>query len=338
MPTPFSPPGSLYHPVSVGSLTLPGNLFLAPVAGFSDAAFREVCLTRGANLAFTEMVSCEGLARDNKKTEDLLKPAAGEVFPAIQLFCADPDRAAEAVTRVLPYSPAIVDLNCGCPVPKVVKTGAGSALMKTPRLLGRIVAALRAALTDLGHPEVVVSVKLRSGWTADSITYLEAAGAAVEAGAEMVALHPRTRSQGYSGTSDWEHIRILKAEVPVPVIGSGDLFSPGAAEAMLKNTGCDGVMFARGAVGNPFIFHATRILLETGSEPPPPEPEELVDTVMEHLRLTAALKGESVACREMRKHVSAYTRGLRGGAAVRRRVSTATTMDEYYEILNEISR
>lgn len=326
-----------YHPVSTGPLTIPGNLFLAPVAGFSDAAFRGVCLKHGASLAFTEMVSCEGIVRGNKKTVDLLIPADSEESPAVQLFCSNPETAASAVSGVLPFFPALIDLNCGCPVPKVVKTGAGSALMKDPSRIGEIIAALREALDENGRRDIPVTVKLRSGWSPDSITFLEAAEAAVEAGAAMITLHPRTRSQGYSGASDWSLITRLKQSVAVPVIGSGDLFSPEAARRMLSETRCDGIMFARGAIGNPFIFSRTRHLLETGDPAPPPAAALLAQTMREHLDMTVRLKGESAACREMRKHFCAYTKGLQGGAALRQQASRASTVEEYHEILRLLS-
>lgn len=327
---------NLYHPVSIGELNFPGNLFLAPVAGFSDAAFRYICLSLGAVAAWTEMVSCEGIVRQNKKTVDLLKKAPGEKYLAVQLFGSDPDRAAAAVRSILDFSPAVIDLNCGCPVPKVVKTGAGAALMRTPEKIAAIVAAMRSALDKTGYLHVPVTVKLRSGWDRDTLNFLEAAEAAVEAGASAVTLHPRTRKQGYSGTSDWELISRLKVALPVPVFGSGDLFTPRAAQRMLAETGCDAVMFARGAVGNPYIFRNTRALLETGREPGPPAAGEVADLILEHLEVEVALKGEAVACREMRKHACAYTRGLPGGAAIRRQLATAATAAEFREILRTL--
>jgi len=325
--------GALYHPVSIGPLSVPGNLFLAPIAGFTDAAFRAVCLARGAVLAFTEMVSCEGITRNNRKTLDLLIPAEGERFPAVQLFCAVPETAAAAVEEILHVSPALIDLNCGCPVPKVIKSGAGAALMKKPETIGRIVGAMRNTLDRKGHSHVPVTIKIRSGWDKNSITFMEAAQAAVEAGAAGITLHPRTRSQGYTGSSEWSLIHSLTLSVPVPVIGSGDLFSPVAARRMLDETGCDGVMFARGALGNPFIFERTRALLETGEPPPPPTTADIVSTIERHLRLAIYQKGEPAACREMRKHICAYTKGIPGGAGIRRRATMATTLSEYELIL-----
>ncbi len=328
--------GALYHPVSIGPLSVPGNLFLAPIAGFTDAAFRSVCLAGGAVLAFTEMVSCEGIARHNRKTLDLLTPAEGERFPSVQLFCAMPETAAAAVEEVLQASPALIDLNCGCPVPKVIKSGAGAALMKKPETIRRILGAMRNTLDRKGYSHVPVTIKIRSGWDKNSITFMEAAQAAVEAGAAGITLHPRTRSQGYTGASEWSLIQSLKLSVPVPVIGSGDLFSPASARRMLEETGCDGVMFARGALGNPFIFERTRALLETGEIPPPPTIGDIVSTIAHHLRLAVSLKGEPVACREMRKHICAYTKGIPGAAAIRRRATRASTLSEYELILEDM--
>ncbi|MBN2050948.1 MAG: tRNA dihydrouridine synthase DusB [Spirochaetales bacterium] len=327
----------LYHPVTLGSLKIPGNLFLAPVAGFSDAPFRTVRVCRGANLAYTEMISCEGICRENKKTLDLLLPDPEEGSPAVQLFGSDPGRVARAAERILPYLPPLIDLNCGCPVPKVVKTGAGSALMKDPPLIGRIVSALRKALDRSGHGNIPITVKLRSGWDAQSITFLDAALAAVDAGVSMITLHPRTRSQGYSGTSDWNLIGRLKERIPVPVFGSGDLFTPAAAKAMLLQTGCDGLMFARGAMADPFIFSRTRSLLETGELPGNPSKEELLEAMEQHLEAALQFYGEEAACRIMRKHFCSYTKGLPGGGEIRKRVSTAVTRKEYTNLLQEIS-
>ncbi|MCA1949265.1 MAG: tRNA dihydrouridine synthase DusB [Treponema sp.] len=321
----------LYRSVSIGSLELEGNLFLAPVAGYSDRAFRSVCIEFGANFTCTELISSEALIRDSKKSEYLLLRAENERAYAIQLFGSDPEVMYQAALRLAPYHPEAVDINCGCPVPKVVKTGAGSALMKDLPRFGRIVAAVtRASREALGN--VPVTVKIRSGWDEHSINYREAAAVAVENGADLVALHARTRAQGYSGSANWDHIADLASRLKVPVVGSGDLFSPEDAQRMLKETGCAAVMFARGAMGNPFIFAETRSLLETGTYEPVPAPQR-IQTGFTQLKRLAADIGEHLACREMRKQFCAYTKGISGGAALRNELVHAETILQYQNIL-----
>lgn len=318
---------SPYHPVVIGSLQVPGNLFLAPVAGYTDRAFRALCVEQGADFTCTELISAEALVRNGVKAEPLIRRADTEERYGIQLFGADPGVMYQATALLAPYRPEVVDINCGCPVPKVVKTGAGSALMRQPALLGRIVEAVVRSSRD--HLQSVpVTVKIRSGWDRASINYDTCARIAVEAGAALVSLHARTRAQGYAGKSDWLHIRDLVSRLAVPVAGSGDLFAPEDAEAMLQETGCAGVLFARGALGNPFIFGATRSLLLTGSYTPPKASERL-HTGLRHLRLLAQDRGEKSACREMRKHFCAYTKGIPGGAPLRNKLVHAETIEEY---------
>lgn len=323
---------SLYRPVSIGALAVPGNIFLAPVAGYSDRAFRSICVDRGADLTCTELISSEALTRESAKTEILVRRAENEARYAIQLFGSDPDTMGRAASLLEPFHPEVVDINCGCPVPKVVKTGAGSALMRDLPRFGRIVeAVVRTSAERLGG--VPVTVKIRSGWDESSINYREAARVAVESGAALVGLHARTRAQAYAGKADWSHIADLAAALPVPVIGSGDLFSPEDAERMLRETACAGVMFARGAMGNPFIFSDTRSLLTTGAYEPTPLLERMRVAVSQ-LELTAADMGEDAACREMRKQFCAYSKGVPGGAAVRNLLVHATAIAEYRSILS----
>jgi nifR3 family TIM-barrel protein len=315
----------------MGSLVIPGNLFLAPVAGYSDRAFRSLCIEQGANFTSTELVSSEALIRGGVKTEYLLRRAANEERYAIQLFGADGGVMYRAAGLLAPWRPDAVDINCGCPVPKVIKTGAGSALMRNPGVLGRVVeAVVRASAESLGGAPV--TVKLRSGWDAGSINYRECARIAVEAGAALVSLHPRTRAQGYAGLSNWSHIADLVSRLPVPVAGSGDLFTPEDAGRMLRETGCGAVMFARGAMGNPFIFSAVRALLR-GEAYTPPDREERLKTAFRQLVFLVRDMGENAACREMRKQFCAYTRGISGSAALRNRLIHADTIEEYRIIL-----
>ncbi len=324
---------SLHRPVRVGSLVLPGNLFLAPVAGYSDRAFRSICRDQGADFTCTELISSEALVRDSAKTGQLLRRADNESAYAIQLFGADPDVMARAVALLAPHQPQAVDINCGCPVPKVVKTGAGSDLLRHPDRLGRIVeAVVKASAAHLGG--VPVTVKIRSGWDDASLNYRETARVAVEAGAALVALHARTRAQAYAGKADWSHIADLVSRLAVPVVGSGDLFAPEDAKRMLEQTGCAAVMFARGAMGNPFIFSETRDLLRRGNYAST-TPDYRLRTGLRQLELLIQDVGEAVACREMRKQFCAYTKGLPGAAGLRNLLVRATTLQEYRTILNE---
>lgn len=340
---------NLYHPVSIGPLELPGNLFLAPVAGFTDRAFRSICAEMGADFTFTELISAEALTRNPQQyglapgkarsaAVSLVRRGASEKRYAVQLFGPQPELLGRACALLAPLKPDMVDINAGCPVPKVVKTGAGSALMKDPPRLGRIVeAVVRSAKEHLGG--IPVSVKLRSGWDNASINYLECARIAVDAGAAMVSLHPRTRSQGYGGKSAWAFIADLASRLPVPVTGSGDLYTPEDAKRMLAETGCAAVMFARGAMGNPFIFSQTKMFLTNGNWEAPERAEQL-QTAFRHLEMLAEDLGEKSACLEMRKQFCAYTRGnsglpgITGGAALRQKVVHAGTIAEYREILS----
>ncbi|GHU97478.1 tRNA-dihydrouridine synthase [Spirochaetia bacterium] len=331
-----------YHPVTIGPLTLPGNLFLAPVAGYSDRSFRSICAGLGADFTYTELASAEAIARGpgdiiHTKTGLLMRRGDNETRYAIQLFGGNAEVMYRAALRLAPLKPDVVDINCGCPVPKVIKAGAGSALMRNPVLLGQITAAVvRASAEALGG--VPVTVKIRSGWDTASINYREAAQAAVDNGAVLVTLHPRTRAQGYGGKSDWSHIADLVTRLAVPVAGSGDLFAPEDAVRMFRETGCAAVMFARGAMGNPFIFPATKTLL-TSCVYTPPTPAERIDTAFRHLTLLAADIGETAACREMRKQFCAYTKGSRdspgiaGGAKLRDLLVHAGSIEDYRAIL-----
>ncbi|MCX7039568.1 MAG: tRNA dihydrouridine synthase DusB [Spirochaetes bacterium] len=332
-----SPSSGLYRPVRIGSTSVPGNVFLAPMAGYTDAPFRSVCVESGACLCFTEMVSAEALSRESAKTMRLLVRAPDETAIAFQIFASTPRAAAAAVRLIAPLQPVLIDLNCGCSVPKVLRTGCGAALLRNPGVIGTLVSAMGA------ETDIPVTVKLRSGWDSSSINFIACAEAAVTAAAALVTLHPRTRAQGFSGKARWEEIRELKRSLgeATPVFGSGDLFAAEDCRAMLETTGCDGVMIARGCLGNPFIFAETRALLEGGGDPAaargaPIEtitPRRRLDTAMRHLLLLAESVGEAKACRDMRKHFVAYTRGMVGGAALRQEVVHAASIAEYGRIV-----
>jgi nifR3 family TIM-barrel protein len=330
---------SLYHSIKIGTLSLPGTLFLAPVAGYTDRAFRSICVDHGADFTYTELASSEALVRGGVKTFRILERAHNEKHYAVQLFGSDPDVMYRAALLLAPLGPDVVDINAGCPVLKVVKNGAGSALMKNPVMLGRITASVvKAAKEALGS--VPVTVKLRSGWDNLSCNYYECARAAVDSGAALVCLHPRTRGQGYSGASNWSHIADLVSRVAVPVAGSGDLFSAEDAKRMLEETRCAAVMFARGAQGNPFIFAATRDLILEGKWEAPAFPKRIA-AAFRQLELLAEDVGERTACREMRKTFAAYTKGIAGapgiagGARLRDRLVHAETFADYRYIIEE---
>ena len=327
-----SPKPALFHDITAATLTVPGNVWLAPMAGYTDAAFRAVCAKQGARLCFTEMVSADALSRNNGTTLRLLERSPEETLTGFQIFGSTPAVAAAAVRRIAPLRPAIVDLNCGCSVPKVLKADCGALLLRNPALIGSIVAAMKS------ETDIPVSVKLRLGWEASSLTYLACAEAAVKAGASLVTLHPRTRAQGFSGTAQWNHIRILKEACPVPVIGSGDLFSAQDCLKMVTTTGCDGVMIARGCLGNPFIFAQAEALLKGEPVQMHIEPGERLSLAISHLRLLADSVGEDKACRDMRKHFVAYTKGLAGSSIVRQSVVYAAHIDEYEEIVESYLR
>jgi len=349
---------ALYRSVKIGSLEIPGNLFLAPVAGYTDRAFRSICAEEGANFSFTELVSAEALYRNYGRygltlpdsspsssssvssvppclrvnsSFNLVKRGENEKLYAVQLFGGDSESIYKAASLLAPLKTDAIDINAGCPVPKVVKNNAGSALMKNPANLGKIVeAAVRASREHLNG--IPVTIKIRSGWDSKSINYVECARIAVEAGASMVSLHPRTRAQNYGGKSDWTHIADLVTRLAVPVCGSGDLYTPQDAQNMLQETDCAAVMFARGAMGNPFIFSAARSFLETG------EWESAsffarINAAMRHLEMLAADIGERTACLEMRKQFCAYTKGITGGAALRDKAVHAETIAEYRQLI-----
>jgi tRNA-dihydrouridine synthase B len=314
--------------IHLPNLTVRGNILLAPMAGYSDAAFRSLCLEHGAALCFTEMVSAEALSRGSMKTLELLKRAENETSLAVQIFAGRPHTAARAVRILSAYKPDLIDLNCGCSVPKILKSGCGAVLLKTPAVIKEIVHAMRE------ETDACVSVKLRSGWDHESINYLAAAEAALKGGACLVSLHPRTRAQGFRETAALSHLSDLKAKISVPVLGSGDLFSAAGALKMLSETGCDGIMFARGALGNPFIFAQTRALAQGRCYPARTSGEKL-SAALRQLSLAVRFQGEAKACREMRKHFCAYTKGIPRGAALRRRIVHAASEAEYRRLVQE---
>jgi len=313
--------------VKIGRTLLQNNLFLAPIAGYSDAAFRTICIRFGAALVFTEMISCEALSRGNLKTFDLLKRGEEEKFWGVQLFAGEIDSLSKSVNIVNSYSPTIIDLNCGCSVPKVLKTGAGAALLREPEKLYKMLRAMK------NETDIPISIKIRSGWDSNSINYLETGKVGEEAGIAMITLHPRTRAQGFSGKANWEHIKELKQALTIPVVGSGDLFSIDDIQKMFATTNCDAVMIARGAFGNPFIFRDFIETRKKGKINHSLDFEERLKTALEHLKLAISFKGEKLACKDMRKHMVAYSKGMPGSASFRNKIVHAETLSEYEEII-----
>lgn len=324
----------LYHPVKIGKLELSGNIFLAPVAGYSDRSFRSICVEHGAAFTYTEMVSAEALVRNNLKTEILMRRAENETAYAVQVFGGEPETVADGAKIILEKTNCeCIDINCGCPVPKIIKTGAGSALTRDPERLYNVVKAVVQIAGD-----IPVTVKIRSGWDENHITWKEAALAALDAGVSAITMHARTRAQGYEGKSDWSKIKELTALAAgkIPIFGSGDLFTPEDAERMLSETGCDGVMFARGAMGNPFIFDKTIQLLTTGKYDDIPVQKRIETGFRELLNLSNDI-GEKSACLEMRKRFCAYSKGMNGGAVIREKIVKAQTISDYKELFNSVA-
>jgi tRNA-dihydrouridine synthase B len=326
---------ALYHNVKIGSLEVEGNLFLAPLAGYTDRAFRSLAVEHGACLTYSEMVSAEGVARNNSVTDELMIREDNEKFYAIQLFGNDDDVLKRSIEKVLEFPSDIIDLNSGCPVPKVVKTGSGSALMKNPEMLYKMVKVLKEATS------IPISVKIRLGWDLNSINYLEVTDALLSANVDMITMHARTRSMGYSGTAMWDDLTTLKKYIDnksphVPLFGSGDLFTPLDAKMMLEQTKVDGIMFARGALGNPFIFEQTKELLLTGEEPLSVPIKKKLETMVDHLHSFGAIVGEEKACREMRKHAAAYLKGFAKVKEAKQALVKANTYKEYHQVVEHL--
>ena len=313
--------------LKIGNVSLEGNIVLAPMAGVTDLPFRLLCKEQGADLICTEMVSAKGIFYNNKNTEDLLRIDDRERPVSLQLFGSDPDIISEMAKKIEHRNFDILDINMGCPVPKVVNNGEGSALLKNIPLAAKIIEKTVKAI------DKPVTVKFRKGFGADEVQAIVMAKAAEAAGAAAVAVHGRTREQYYSGQADWDIIRQVKEAVSIPVIGNGDVTSPQKAEELVKQTGCDGIMIARGAQGNPWIFSEMITYEETGTLPERPGKEEVRDMMLRHARLQLKYKGEFIGIREMRKHVAWYTKGLKGSAKLREEINRVESYQELEELL-----
>lgn len=322
--------GHLLRPLVIGGVTLKNNLILAPMAGVTDLPFRLLCSEQGAGLCGMEMVSAKAIMYGNKNTEGLLAIHPQEGPVSLQLFGSDPKIVSEMAKRIEERPFAVLDINMGCPVPKIVNNGEGSALMREPALSGKIIAATVKAI---GKP---VTVKIRKGFDADHVNAVEIAKIAEDAGAAAVAVHGRTREQFYSGEADWEIIARVKEAVSIPVIGNGDVTDGESAERLIRQTGCDGVMIGRAARGNPWLFGQIAAYLEGARVPAAPSVEEKKEMILRHAALQMETKGEYTGVREMRKHLSWYTAGLPGSARLRGVVNQAETFEEIRRLVESM--
>ncbi|MDI9242010.1 tRNA dihydrouridine synthase DusB [Fusibacillus kribbianus] len=313
----------------IGSVVLDTPVVLAPMAGVTDLPFRVLCREQGCGLVCTEMVSAKAVHYNNKNSAPLLAVDDRERPVSLQLFGSEPELLGEIAARLEPGPYDIIDFNMGCPVPKVVNNHEGSSLMREPKLAGEI---LRAMVRAVKKP---VTVKIRKGFTEAESNAVEIAKIAEDAGVAAIAVHGRTREQYYSGKADWEIIRRVKEAVSIPVIGNGDIFTAGDAERMFRETGCDGVMAARGARGNPWLFRDIRFLLESGRIPERPTVAEVREMILRHGKMLADFKGEAMAMREMRKHVAWYTAGCPHSASLREAVNRVETLAQLEELLAE---
>ncbi len=318
--------------MKIGNVTVDPPLLLAPMAGVTDQPFRLLVKEQGCGLLVSEMVSCKGLLYNNQKTKELLHFERQERPFAVQLFGADPDEMGQAAAIVETFGPDMIDINMGCPVPKVVNNGEGSALLKQPALIEKIVAQAVKSV------KIPVTVKIRSGWDETSINAAEAARAAECGGASAVAVHARTRSQFYTGKADWRVIEKVVASVSIPVIGNGDIHCGEDALSMIKTTGCAAVMVGRAAEGNPWLFAGIMAALQGKEAPAQPTYAERFAMLLRHFAMLAEYKGENIAVKEMRHHAAAYTKGLPHSAQFRRRFNTAATGSDFALICREYQK
>ncbi|WP_105616737.1 tRNA dihydrouridine synthase DusB [Vallitalea okinawensis] len=312
--------------MKIGNVNLDNNVFLAPMAGVTDLPYRVICKEMGCGLVYSEMVSAKALYHNNKNTETLLEIDEKERPVALQLFGSEPELMAEMAVKIQDRPMATIDVNMGCPVPKVVNNGEGSALMKRPKLVGEIVKAMSSVI------EKPLTIKIRKGFDDDNINAVEIARIAEENGAAAIGVHGRTRQQYYSGQADWDIIRAVKEAVKIPVIGNGDIFQPEDAKRMIEHTGCDAVMIGRGCQGNPWLFKRTVHYLETGELLPEPTVDERIQMILRHTKMLIDFKDEYIGMREMRKHVAWYMKGLHHSADLRR----ATNHIENYRSLEKL--
>ena len=316
--------------MKIGNIETKNNVFLAPMAGVTDLVFRVICKEMDCGMVYSEMVSAKGVQHNNKNTKELLKVDERERPVAMQMFGSDPEIMAEMARKLNEYEDIdILDINMGCPAPKIVKNGEGSALTLNPKLVGEIISAVSKA------SEKPVTVKFRKGFDDQHLNALEIGKIAEESGAKAVTIHGRTREQYYAGKTDWDIIKALKEEIKtIPVIGNGDIFTPEDAKNMLEYTGCDAVMIGRGSQGNPFIFKRTVEYLENGILLPEPTWEDRLDIAEKHMDMLADYKGEVIGIREMRKHLGWYIKGLPHSAEMRVKINATSGRENMRDVLN----
>lgn len=314
--------------MKIGNLEIDNKAFLAPMAGVTDLPFRLICKEHGCGVLYTEMINAKALCYDDENTKKMLKIEDIEHPIAIQIFGSDPEYMGRAAEILNEYTNEILDINMGCPAPKVVKNGDGSALMKDPKLAERV---LKAVVKNSKKP---VTLKIRKGWDDESINAVEIAKIAENSGISAIAVHGRTREQFYSGKADWDIIRRVKENVNIPVIGNGDVFDIDDAVGIIKQTSCDAIMIGRGAQGNPWIFEQISQYMNTGKIIEKPTAHEKINVALKHMELAIQEKGEYVAVREMRKHLAWYIKGLRASAKVRDEINK---LDSYEKVINRLS-
>lgn len=314
----------------IGDVEIDNPFVLAPMAGVTDLPFRKLCKEQGAGLICMEMVSAKAISFHNKNTEALMEIDKCENPVSMQLFGSEPELMARVAAEVEERPFDILDINMGCPVPKVVNNGEGSALLKNPELIVKIVKSVSSAIKK------PLTVKVRIGFENEPVDIVDIAKRVEDAGAAAIAVHGRTRQQYYSGTADWDAIRRVKEAVSIPVIGNGDVDSPEKAEALIKETGCDGVMIGRAVRGNPWLFRELNHYFETGEKLPRSSVEEVREMILRHARMQTDLKGEFTGIREMRKHVAWYTAGMRHSAALRRETNLVSSYEELEKLLGRM--